>query len=463
MRGKPAYYFSFLMMIVQPDTFAQIARLTTLKEYQITFGAKGHTLNYTQCFSPDNKWLVYDSRNEGTLIGSSCCIERVNISSKEIVKVYETPRQSEYGPGVGAAAYNPFRPQVIFIHGLMNSDSFRPYGFTRRTGVMVNDLALLQPVFMDARDITPPFTPGALRGGTHAHSWSGDGQWISFTYNDFIVQQLQDSGTAIKDLRTIGVMAPLKKVSVQKNASGENNDGEYFTVVIAKVVDNPQPGSDDIEKAYDEGWIGKDGYITIAGNRQKRAIAFQGNTLDKEGKLVTEVFVADIPEDITIVKNGEALEGSATRRPDPPAGSLQKRITFTNGNKHPGIQGPRHWLRSSPDGSDIYFLMKDDNGIVQVFSIPAIGGKTRQITQNEFSVQSGFSISPDGQSVAYAADNSVFISAIHQGNTQRVTKRFAEDERPEGGMVWSYDGKMIAYNRYVVSEGQKWLQIFVLR
>lgn len=107
--------------------------------------------------------------------------------------------------------------------------------------------------------------------------------------------------------------------------------------------------------------------------------------------------------------------------------------------------------------------MKDDNGIVQVFSIPAIGGKTRQITQNEFSVQSGFSISPDGQSVAYAADNSVFISAIHQGNTQRVTKRFAEDERPEGGMVWSYDGKMIAYNRYVVSEGQKWLQIFVLR
>ena len=40
------------------------------------------------------------------------------------------------------------------------------------------------PIFIDARDVTAPFTPGALRGGTHAHAWSGDGKWISFTYQD---------------------------------------------------------------------------------------------------------------------------------------------------------------------------------------------------------------------------------------------------------------------------------------
>ncbi len=32
--------------------------------------------------------------------------------------------------------------------------------------------------------------PGALRGGTHRHEWSGDGKWIGFTYNDAILKAL---------------------------------------------------------------------------------------------------------------------------------------------------------------------------------------------------------------------------------------------------------------------------------
>lgn len=252
------YYILFYLLTAgHLITSAQVGRFKKMKEYQLTFDDKGHTLNHTQCFSPDDKWLVYDTRNEGGLIGSTCCIEKINWENKSIVRVYQTSHQSAFGPGVGAAAYNPVWYKVIFIHGIRNSNAANVYSFTRRTGVMVNDSALLNPVFMDARNIFPPFIPGALRGGTHAHSWSGDGKWLSFTYNDFILEQLEKSGSKAKDLRVIGVMAPAKKVSIVKDGAGENNDGKYFAVVVAKVKEKPEWGSDDIEKLLTRGGLEK--------------------------------------------------------------------------------------------------------------------------------------------------------------------------------------------------------------
>lgn len=150
-------------------------------------------------------------------------------------------------------------------------------------------------------------------------------------------------------------------------------------------------------------------------------------------------------------------------RPNPPAGTVQRRVTFTADKKYPGIQGPRHWLRTSPDGRMIYFLMKDNKGVVQIFSVPTIGGKINKVINNSFSVQSAFSLSPNGKFVSYTADNSVFIASLKTGKTQRLTRRFFDDEKPEGGMVWSYNGKMIAYNRYVIVNQVKWLQIFILK
>jgi len=40
---------------------------------------------------------------------------------------------------------------------------------------------------LDARDLTPPFTPGALRGGSHIHVWDSAGEWASFTYEDHVL------------------------------------------------------------------------------------------------------------------------------------------------------------------------------------------------------------------------------------------------------------------------------------
>ena len=142
-------------------------------EMQLTHDSYGHFLNSTQVFSPDDEWIVYDTRNDDGGIGVTGSIEMVNAKTGEIRPLYRTQNQTQYGPGVGAATFSPVDQTVLFIHGIRNASQNNPYGFTRRTGVAIHTGKPFEPVFMDARNIIPPFTPGALRGGTHAHTWSG--------------------------------------------------------------------------------------------------------------------------------------------------------------------------------------------------------------------------------------------------------------------------------------------------
>ena len=58
---------------------------TYLKEVQITFdGTKNHVLDNNDNFSPDGKWLVYDTRTGIGGIGGSPSVERVNIETGKI-------------------------------------------------------------------------------------------------------------------------------------------------------------------------------------------------------------------------------------------------------------------------------------------------------------------------------------------------------------------------------------------
>src|SRR5690606_24508726 len=125
------------------------------------------------------------------------------------------------------------------------------------------------------------------------HAWSGDGQWISFTYNDYVIEQLAKTDTTVRDLRTVGVMIP-KPRTVEPDSSLENNNGVCCSVVVTQVTANPQPGSNAIDKAFDECWIGSGGYRRPDGSHQQRALAFQGNVRTAAGKCITEVFVADL-------------------------------------------------------------------------------------------------------------------------------------------------------------------------
>lgn len=434
-------------------------KIPYMEEIQVTSGRYGHMINPIQIFSPDDEWIVYDTRNDQTHIGQTCCIEKVNVRSGEVVKLYSAPDQTPYGPGVGAVAWHPHNPRMIFIHGLLNCDVSRPYGFTRRFGALLHDSAPGRIAHAEARKISLPLVEGALRGGTHAYSWSSDGEWISFTYNDFLLEQLEKNDPAhYRDLRTIGVMAPVRKVTIEEE-SAENFSGQYFAVVAATVTPDPQPGSDEIEKAFDECWVGKDGYVNSEGVRQRRAVAFQGTVKSVNDSLVTEVFIADIPDDIT-VSGDQPLCGTPVSRTTVPRGLIQRRLTFTENRKFPGIQGPRCWLRSSPDGASIYFLMKDNQGIVQIFEVPSAGGEPRQVTSLEHSIQAQFNVSPDGKSIALIAGNSIWLTDIISGKTRRLTACRRDEEAPVLAVVWNNGGNSLAFNKYVPAAGDWYLQIF---
>jgi hypothetical protein len=420
-----------------------------MTEQQLTTGNYGHTLNATQVFSPDDNWVVYDTRNDDTHIGRTGGIEMVHITTGEVVRIYTTSQQTEHGPGVGAVAWNPRRDEIIFIHGLQNADAAKPYSMTRRFGALLNPHAPHAIRHADARLVQEPFIAGALRGGTHAHTWSGDGAWISFTYNDDIQEQ---------HLRTVGVMAPTQHVAIPVTDS-ENFSGEYFAVVVATVTEQPRPGSDDIEKAFDECWIGLDGYFEHDGRHHARAIAFQGNIRREDGTVVTEVYVADLPAEITQPVNGQPLAGTAHLRPQVPQGIHQRRITDTTQRKHPGLQGPRFRLRTSPDGAEIYFLMKDDAGLVQVYCVPTAGGHVIPITWLSYTIQGQHNVSPDGRWISFLADNSVWITDARGGTPRRLTAPTTDAQAPIGGALWNHRGDHLVYNRY---DTNGFLQIYTI-
>ena len=65
---------------------------------QLTHDNSGHTIHNTQCFSPDDQWIVYDTRNNDTMISSTGNISMVNTRSGEIRDLYHTKHQTKYGP-----------------------------------------------------------------------------------------------------------------------------------------------------------------------------------------------------------------------------------------------------------------------------------------------------------------------------------------------------------------------------
>lgn len=415
-------------------------------EKQVTHDPKGHILTNTGVWSPDSEWIVYDTRPDPageSFTGET--IEIVNVRTGETRVLY----RSKNGAHCGVVTFHPREFKVVFILGPENPTPDWSYGPAHRQGVIVDVSNPGQIINLDARDLTPPFTPGALRGGSHVHVWAPAGDWVSFTYEDHILAAYVDETEDHEvNLRNVGISIPGRPVQVDRDHP-RNHDGEYFSVLVTRTVANPKPGSDDIKRAFEEGWVGTNGYLRRDGTRQHRALAFQGHVVTPDGRTISEVFIVDLPDDPTIPGDGP-LAGTLTQRPRPPKGTVQRRLTFTADRKHPGIQGPRHWLRSSPDGSQIAFLMRDDNGIVQLWTVSPNGGSPRQLTRNPHSIQSAFTWSPDGQYIAHVMDRSVCVTHVGTGNTHRLTQPSPEAyaPRPEA-CVFSPDGRKIAYVRRI--------------
>lgn len=421
----------------------QHSRMTHLRpESQLTGGPGGRILTNANVWSPDGEWIAYDTRSDpagDTFDGTR--IEMVNVRTKEVRTLYE----SKNGANCGVVTWHPTEPKVTFILGPEHPTPDWSYGPSRRQGVVVDARRPGVAVNLDARDLTPPYTPGALRGGSHVHVFSPDGKLVSFTYEDRVLSELSNPD-ADANQRNVGVSLVGRPAAVPKTHP-RNHDGDAFSVLVTRTTADPRPGSDEITKAFEEGWVGSAGYLRPDGSRQRYALAFQGHVRSAAGDTVSEVFIADLPDDPT-APGDQPLEGTATRRPSPPTGTVQRRLTFTASDKYPGLQGPRHWLRSSPDGSRIGFLKKDGSGVVQFWTVSPNGGPAVQVTRNPHPVASAFTWHPDGRRMAFVMDNSVCQTDVLTGETIRLTQRSADDcaPRPEVCVV-SPDGRRVAFVR----------------
>jgi hypothetical protein len=427
--------------------FSQAAQhYRAMSERQITSKRCGHILTNTGVWSPDSDWIVYDTRPdpEGAVFEGKT-IEMVNVRSGEVRTLYE----SRNGAFCAAATFEPSGKRVVFMLGPEHPSTDWTYCAWHRQGVLVDVNVPGKAQNLDARDLTPPFTPGALRGGTHLHVWAPAGDWVAFTYEDHLLAQFTNAhpGDDINQ-RNIGISVPGKPLRVSKDHA-RNHDGDYFSVLVTRTVAESKPGSDQIVRACEEGWIGTNGYVRADESRQRRALAFQGTVVLQNGKTNVEVFVVDLPEDLTVAGEGP-LAGTGTRRPFPPKGAVQRRLTSTGAKKFPGIQGPRHWLRSSPDGSQIAFLARDDDGVVQLWTISPNRREPRQASRNQWSVASAFTWSPDGRQITHVMDRSVCVTDMREGQTRRLTERTEAEiaPRPEA-CVFSPDGSKVAFVRRI--------------
>lgn len=414
-------------------------------ERQLTNGPLNSDLDNNANFSADGRYLVFDTR-DASGIPASRQVGVVDIRTGATRTVY---RQPEGLAGVAATSFIG-NTEIVAIHCL---ESGIPYDFTVRGGMII-PVDGRAPHWLDSRDVTPPFTPGALRGGTHKHEPDASGQWVGFTYNDHIMKFGQGS-----DLRNVGVSRRGTRVLVDSDPAGANFVGESFTVLLTACVDNPEPGSDQIMRAEFDCWVGARGYPV--GNRHQRARAFRGTVIVYEqGQRVpyTDVFVVDVPDDITQPGPLGPLQGTEFTYPRPPLGAVTRRLTHTAAASDPALRGVAGHVRCDASGRHVVYQAKARRGADvedQVFVVSPTDGAIRQVTDVPGGVGTFFRISPDGEWVAVAhKDGSVWRHAIGHDAARQVAP--CGTNLPTN-LVISPDSRVVAYNRSV----QGLLQVFI--
>ena len=223
--------------------------------------------------------------------------------------------------------------------------------------------------------------------------------------------------------------------------------GSHWCVLVSRTTPAPAPGSDEINRAYEEGWVGN------------HTLAFIGDTLAENGDKVPELFIVDLPQDEAGWKQpgGAPLAGTATTMPAPPAGVSQRRLTFTHHRRYPGLVNvPRHWVRANPQATAIAFLMRDDAGVVQLWLISPQGGEPRQLTHHASGIQSAFNWHPSGEWLGFALEDRIACCHAGTGDITFLTDTHAHAPSADA-IVFSPDGKQIAWMEEVDGYRQLWV------
>ena len=287
---------------------------------QITTASHGHVLTNAAVWSADSRWIVYDTRSsvDGSVFDGTR-IERIEVGTGRVETLYE----STSGACCGVATASPVDSRVVFIHGPEQPTADWSYAAWHRRGVVVDAARPGIAATLDARTLVPPFTPGALRGGSHVHLFSSDGKLVHFTYEDALLAAAEQAGTAAeKNLRGVGVSVCDEAVTVPRTHP-RNHSGTAFSVLVTTLTDTPRPGSDQISRACEEAWVGTAGYRRADGTQQRYALACQGTVVTADGRTIAEAFLIDLPNDPRrlVQPASVALAGTPTTRPAPPRAS----------------------------------------------------------------------------------------------------------------------------------------------
>jgi hypothetical protein len=421
------------------------------EERQLTFSPKNHGLDGTHNFSGDDRFLVYDTRGgAGSGIGNCRSIEKVDVETGEETVLYSA-QDSIHGdkaaPGMGAPYFSATENKVAFIHGPMvgDVDARGYYAKNNRNGAEVLADGSGQLTWLDLRDVARDrdTIPGAHRGGTHDHEYAPKGnRRIGLTYDDFLLPQYD---------RTIGYL--------EKHPDAPKGASHYFALLVP-VVPKGTAKLGEIEKAWGDNWADEQGALR----------PFIGKVRGEDG-YEQSLFIAEIPLDVDITT---ADSGSATRFPSPPIGVRVRRLTTAHAD---GI------VRGHPPTRRITYYGGPPEGPKQIFIIPADGAENHedpakrplQVTHHKNGVEGGVRWHPSGKALAYIANNGVTITYLETkgqpGKTEFLTPQGGEVTRHS--LVWSHDGKTLAYNKRVPTTdadgnvrkdnaGKDFLQVFLL-
>ncbi|NQU52690.1 MAG: DUF3748 domain-containing protein [Bacteroidetes bacterium] len=417
-----------------------------MKEKQISFSPKNHDLDNNDNFSPNGKFLCYDTRGTvyNTDLANCKSIEKIEIATGEETVLWspEYVTGDKAAPGVAAVSWHPSEDKVIFIHGplLEEVDERGFYGIRNRTGVEVSADGKGTITKVDRRDVSVhrPTISGAQRGGTHRHEYTRDGKRIGFTYDDFLQQNYD---------RTIGYM--------EANESAPEGYTNYFAVLL-KPAEKGKSKPGEIEKAYGDSWVDSNGKMR----------AFIGDVRATNGiDYETELFVAEIPDSVDIKTS---FSGTKDEYPSPPKGVVIWQLT------HRGWVGGI--VRGSFDGKRIAYFAKDKAEVKQIFVIATDGSdlsndkakRPKQLTSFDADV-SVLRWHPSNDWIFSIVDGNVAGTVAKPGENFGKSVLLTNDEQKRDDLVVSPDGNQLAYTIFTAvndkpgtTADKEFRQIFVL-